>query len=64
MHLLIRFSDQLTIVSTAQISGEYVDTSLCLWVLPDGRVLGCDPKIGFYEDGSKSQVHARYFAQA
>lgn len=62
--LRVQFSNRLLIVSGALLAGEYVDDNLCLWVLPDGRVLSCDVKRGFYSDGSVSPVHAKHYASA
>ncbi len=55
--LFVEFSNHLLISSSALTSGEYIDDNLCLWVLPDGRVLSCDAHRGFYWDGSVSQEH-------
>ena len=62
--LRARFSNRLVIVSAALLTGEYVDDNLCLWVLPDGRVLSCDARRGFYSDGSLSHAHAKNYAHA
>jgi hypothetical protein len=62
--LYIRFSADILIASRASLSGEYIDENLCIWVLPDGRVLSCDAREGFYFDGSVSQAHAKHFALA
>jgi hypothetical protein len=62
--LRAQFSNRLLIVSAALLTGEYVDDNLCLWVLPDGRVLSCDAKRGFYSDGSLSLAHAKNYAPA
>lgn len=62
--LRIGFSGNIRICSKPLASGEYIDDKLCLWVLPDGRVLGCDTKVGFYMGGSISKAHARHYAEA
>jgi hypothetical protein len=62
--LRVHFSNGFFIVSAALISGEYIDDNLCLWVLPDGRVLSCDAQTGFYSDGSVSKAHANHYASA
>jgi hypothetical protein len=62
--LFLIFSTDLLIASDAQLSGDYIDDSLCLWVLPDGRLLSCDAREGFYLDGSVSEAHAKHFAAA
>ena len=62
--LFIEFSNGLLIASAAQLSGEYVDDTLCILVLPDGRVLSCDARKGFYWDGSISEEHAERYAKA
>jgi hypothetical protein len=62
--LRAQFSNRLLIVSAALLTGEYVDDNLCLWVLPDGRVLSCDARRGFYSDGSLSHAHAKNYAPA
>jgi len=56
--LVARFSDDLLVEATASDSGKYRDKSLCLLVVPSGLVIGCDPKHGFYWDGSISSIHA------
>ena len=62
--LRAQFSNRLLIASAALLTGDYVDDNLCLWVLPDGRVLSCDANRGFYSDGSLSHVHAKNYAPA
>lgn len=62
--LLVQFSESLIIRSPAVLSGEYVDDNLCLFLLADGRVLGCDPRFGFFDDGSKSRTHEKHYAEA
>ena len=62
--LRAQFSNRLLIASAALLTGDYVDDNLCLWVLPDGRVLSCDANRGFYSDGSLSHAHAKNYAPA
>src|SRR6266849_770571 len=60
--LMAKFSNGIIIRSPASLSGEYIDDNLCLFLFPDGRVLGCDPRYGFFEDGSKSHIHEKRYA--
>jgi hypothetical protein len=58
--LSIEFADIIYVLATPETD----DEDICLWVLPDGRVLSCDAH-GFYWDGSISEEHAkRYVAKA
>src|SRR6266849_6639786 len=62
--LKAKFSNDIIIRSPALLSGEYIDDNLCLFLIPDGRVLGCDPRDGFFDDGSKSDMHEKHYAEA
>jgi hypothetical protein len=62
--MFVGFSNNLVIASVALSSGKYIDDNLCLWVVPDGRVLSCDAERGFYSDGSVSDAHAKRYASA
>ena len=62
--MFVGFSNNLLITSVALSSGKYIDANLCLWVVPDGRVLSCDAERGFYSDGSVSDAHAKHYASA
>ncbi len=62
--LKAKFSTEIIIRSSALLSGEYIDDNLCLFLIPDGRVLGCDPRYGFFDDGSKSHMHEEHYAEA
>lgn len=60
--LVAKFTGGIAIHSPASLRDEYIDDCLCIFLLPDGRVLSCSPKAGFYADGSICQEHARRFA--
>lgn len=53
------FSGNLRILSQRSLDSEHVDDSLCLIVLPDGKLISCDPLYGFTDTGSVSTAHAR-----
>jgi hypothetical protein len=56
--LNVWFSGGLKITSKAQAD----DHSLCIFTLPDGLILGCDPNHGFDSDQSISEIRAQRFA--
>jgi hypothetical protein len=53
--LVATFSPNLLVRSQRQ---ESENTSLCILVIPNGYVLGCDPELGFFWDYSISKPHA------
>jgi len=55
--LVATFSPNLLIRSQRQ---ESENASLCILVVPNGYVLGCDPELGFFWDYSISKPHAIY----